>query len=61
MCAKGAEKNCRRRLEEEDHAIAAADFQAYRQPLEAVTFFTYLGRLLNASDYDWTAVVNNLI
>ena len=35
-------------------------FQTYRRPLVSVTEFKYLGRVLIASDYDWTAVVGNL-
>ena len=36
------------------------DFQAYRRPLETVTAFKYLGRVLTASYYDWLVVVDNL-
>ena len=60
MCAKGAEQKRRQWAEEEAHAGAAATFQAYGRPLEAVASFKYLGRVLTASDYDWTAVVSNL-
>ena len=35
-------------------------FRAYGRPLEAVSEFKYLGRLLTASDYDWPEVVGNL-
>ena len=34
-------------------------FQAYGRPLVAVSEFKYLGRVLTASDDDWTAVVGN--
>ena len=35
-------------------------FQAYRRPLETVTAFKYLGRVLTAYDYDWPEVVDNI-
>ena len=35
-------------------------FQAYREPLETVTMFKYMGRVLTVGDYDWTEVTGNL-
>ena len=35
-------------------------FQAYGEPLENVTAFKYLGRVMTVSDDDWPAVVGNL-
>ena len=35
-------------------------FQAYRRPLETVTAFKYLGRVLTASADDWPSVVDKL-
>ena len=35
-------------------------FQTYRQLLEAVTSFKYLGSVLTESDNYWLAVVNNV-
>ena len=35
-------------------------FQAYRRPLETVTAFKYLVRVLTASDDYWPPVVDNL-
>ena len=35
-------------------------FQAYGIPLETVTSFKYLGRVLIAADDNWPAVVGNL-
>ena len=49
MCAKGVEQNYRRQVEVESHMGAAAAFQEYRRPLEEVTYFRYLGRVLTAS------------
>ena len=36
------------------------EFHAYGQPMEAVSEFWYLGRLLTATDDDWTAVERNI-
>ena len=33
--------------------------KAYREPLENVTVFRYLGRMLTTRDHDWIAVVGN--
>ena len=35
-------------------------FEAYREPLENVTAFKYLGRVMTAVDDEWPAVVGNL-
>ena len=35
-------------------------FEANRAPIESVTEFKYLGRILTATDDDWTEVVGNL-
>ena len=35
-------------------------FQAYGEPLETVTSFKYLGRVLTAGDDDWSAVAGKL-
>ena len=35
-------------------------FEAYGEPLENVTAFRYLGRVLTAGDDDWLAAVGNL-
>ena len=35
-------------------------FEAYGAPIENVTEFKYLGRILTATDDDWPAVVGNL-
>ena len=36
------------------------EFHAYGQPMEAVSEFWYLGRLLTATDDDWPAVERNI-
>ena len=35
-------------------------FHAYGQPMEAVSEFRYLGRILTATDNDWTEVAGNI-
>ena len=35
-------------------------FEAYRAPIELVSEFKYLGRILTATDDNWPAVVGNL-
>ena len=50
MCAKGAEWKLKRMEEEETQASTEVYFHAYRRPLETVTSFKYLGRVLTTSD-----------
>ena len=35
-------------------------FKAYGEPMEAVSEFRYIGRLLTATDEDWLAVAGNI-
>ena len=50
QCARGTERK-RRRLEEEGlREILDRSFQAYMKPLETMTLFKYLGRLLKVGD-----------
>ena len=35
-------------------------FEAYGEPIKAVSEFKYLGRVLKTTDDDWPAVVGNL-
>ena len=35
-------------------------FEAYGDPLINTTTFKYLGRVMKAGDYEWSAVVSNL-
>ena len=41
--------------------ISERAFKAYGEPLENVTEFRYLERVLTAGDDDWLAVVGNLV
>ena len=57
---KGSERKRQRMAEEEMQERADRTFQAYNIPLEMVTSFKYLGRVLTAVGKDWSAVVENL-
>ena len=46
--------------EEEERAITSRAFSAYGHPLEMVTSFQYLRRVILAADNYWLAVVQNL-
>ena len=51
----------RRRLEEtETRENEERAFHAYGKPMEAMSEFCYLGRLLTATDDDWRAVTGNI-
>ena len=60
QCAKGAERKRRQLAEEELRQILERAFQAYREPLDMVTSFKYLGRVFMAGDGNWTEVSGNL-
>ena len=59
-CKKGAERKWRRLAEEEEKEVTSREFSAYGIPLEMVTSFRYLGRVILASNEDWMLVVWNL-
>ena len=60
MCKKGAVKKRRQMVEAELRYSTERAFEAYRKPLEAVSSFKYLGRVMMAGDDDWPAVAGNL-
>ena len=60
MCARGAERWMKRLQDEEARLSTAVAFDAYGRPLEMVTLFKYLSRIIRKSDDDWLAVVTNL-
>ena len=60
QCARGAERKRRRLAEADLRESLERDFKAYKEPLENVTVFRYLGRVLKAGDNNWLAVVGNL-
>ena len=45
-------------METQENSERALD--AYGKPMEAVSEFCYLGRLLTATDNDWPAVAGNI-
>ena len=48
---------------QEEYKVQAkrkVDFKAYGRTLDMVTSFKYIGRVLTASDDNWTAVVANI-
>ena len=60
QCARGAERKRRRLAEEELRKSSERAFQANGKPLENVTAFRYLGRLMTAGDDYCPSVVGNL-
>ena len=60
QCARGTERERRRIAEEETRESLERAFKAYGEPLENVTAFRYLGRVLTEGGDAWLAVVGNL-
>ena len=60
QCAKGAERKRRRLAETETRENLDRAFSTYGQPMETVTEFRYLERLLTATDDDWPAGVGKI-
>ena len=60
QCEKGAERKQRRLAETETRESLERALSAYGKPMEAVTEFRYLGRLLTATGDDWPAVAGNI-
>ena len=60
QCAKGAEGKRRRLAKTDKRDNLERAFSAYRQPMEAVSEFQYLGRILTATDDDWPEVAGNI-
>ena len=60
QCKKGAEQKRRWLAETETWENSERAFHAYGKPMEAVSEFRYLGRLLTATDDDWPAVAGNI-
>ena len=57
---QGAERKRRQLAAEEEREVTARAFRAYGHPLEMVTSFKYLGRMILATENDWPEVVRNL-
>ena len=47
--------------EEEERAVTSRDFSAYGHPLEMVTSFKYLGRVISAMYNDWLELFRNMV
>ena len=60
QCAKGAERKRRRLAGTEMRENLERAFRAYGEPMEAVSEFRYLGKLLTATDDDWPEVAGNI-
>ena len=60
QCARGAEQKRKRLAEEELQESSERAFQAYGAPLENVTTFKYLRRVVTAGYDEWPAVTGNL-
>ena len=60
QCTERQERNSRKLAKEELQEILERDFQASWEPLETVTSFKYLGRVLTVGEDDWMAVAGNL-
>ena len=60
QCAKGAERKIRRLAETEMRENSERSFKAYGEPMEAVSEFKYLGRILTETDKNWPAVAGNI-
>ena len=45
---------------DEERVVKSRVFRAYGIPLEIVTYFIYLGRVISTVDDYWLAVVQNL-
>ena len=57
---KGAERKRRCLAVDEEWAVTSRYFSSYGHPIEMVTSFRYLGRVIFAADENWPAVVRNL-
>ena len=60
QCANGSEREWRRLAAEEMREITVRAFQAYVRPLNLVTSFNYLSRIIKALVHAWLELVGNL-
>ena len=60
QCTWGEERRRWRLAAEEEREVTARDFSAYGLPLEMVTSFKYLRRVISATENNWPVVVRNL-
>ena len=60
QCKNEAERKQRRLAEEEEREVISQAFGTYGLPLDIVTSFRYLVRVILAADDYWTAVIRNI-
>ena len=60
QCRTGTERKIIGLAEAEMQENSERAFHAYGKPMEAVSEFCYLGRMLTATDDDWPAVAGNI-
>ena len=60
QCKKGTERKRRRLAGTETLENLERAFHAYGKPMEAVSEFRYLRRILTATDNDWPEVAGNI-
>ena len=60
QCARGAEWKSWQLAEGETRESSERTFEAYGEPIQNVSTFRYLGRVLTAVYNDWLVVVGNL-
>ena len=60
QCARGSDRKRQRLAEAETRESSEQAFEAYGEPINNVSAFRYLGRVLMAGDDDWRALVCNL-
>ena len=60
QCKKGVERKRCRMAEAELRDITERALEAYGKPLEIVSTFKYLGRVMTAGDGNWPSVAGNL-
>ena len=60
MCRSGTSRKRRRLAEAELRKSTEMAFEVYRQQIQSVPWFTYLGRVITEGDDDWPAVAGNL-
>ena len=61
MCKKGVKRKKRRMAEAGLRDSTERSFEAYAKPLETVSTFKYLGRVMTAGYHDCPAVAGNLV
>ena len=60
MEGKGSECKFSRWVEEEVQSSTVVAFRAYDRPLDTLTLFKYIFRVVTSYDNNWTEVVANL-